>query len=188
MIVGRILSVIFFVVQQRRAHSQFAVRTDIQVEGSTGTAVNAIARDDHGLVRANRRIVDRGVDDAGATTVAEEDGVGATLDINPGNIVAIPRDIGDEKITGVVSAVEAPHAGRAVGGEAGIVIVEGRAIPETAKLPPVPPTSVLVMNWSSDWLSVAPMSRMNSLVATEIAEPTSFRSVRMRVPPSVSVA
>ncbi len=44
------------------------------------------------------------------------------------------------------------------------------------------------MNWSSVWLFVAPMSRMNSFVATEIAEPTSARSVRMRVPASVSVA
>jgi len=37
-------------------------------------------------------------------------------------------------------------------------------------------------------LSVAPMSFRNSFVTTEIAEPTSARLVRMRVPASVSVA
>ena len=47
---------------------------------------------------------------------------------------------------------------------------------------------MLVVYWSSDLLSVAPVSFMNSAVTTEIAEPTSFNWVLMREPASVVVA
>ena len=131
---GRILLIIFLVIQQRHAESQFLVRAVVDAQRSANAAINSVAGGDGGLVLAQDRIVDAIVDDTGAAAVAVQNRIGPALNIDAGDVVPIPGNIGDEKIAGVVRRIETTHPGGLVGRKPGRVIIQCRPIAQAAKV------------------------------------------------------
>ena len=68
------------------------------------------------------------IDDTSGGTHAEEDGVGAALDVDAADIVTIPRDVGEEEVAGVVGAFQSAHAGIIIRAEQIAVFVNFAAV------------------------------------------------------------
>ena len=76
---------------------------------------------EHRLLRAD-------IDDTSGTALTEKNRVGATLEIHPVDIVAVPRDVGQEVVTGVIRCGQTTNTGVLIGIGKTAGFIEQRAV------------------------------------------------------------
>src|SRR6185369_4079274 len=93
------------VLDQRHIHIQHAAHRTISADAELRLKPEL----------AHVGVLETLVDDTRGTAKAEEDGVGATLDIHTRHIIRIHRDARWEEVARPVGGIEAAHASAAIG-------------------------------------------------------------------------